>query len=557
LKKTRSTYLKVCLALTVALAAAGAFASSHREAPFITRNPKVDATDFYVFQSYETGRTGFTTIIANYQPLQNRYGGPNFFEMDPNALYEIHIDNGTSADGGSSADGIEDLTFQFRFSNPLVNSGKGVELTIGLPDGGGAQSVGIPLRIAGPVTGSDPNLGAGSTGNIASPESYTVTLVNGPRRGSAGTAVTMTDGGTVFTKPLDNMGTKTFSGTGGYAAYASQYIYDITIPGCATAGKVFVGQRAESFAVNLGAVFDLVNAPIGAITNGGETTLVAGMGRAAGGPNPLNDMTKTPIGSNNITSIALELPTTCIIHDATNPIIGAWTTASVRQARVINPTATYADPAREGGAWTQVSRLSNPLVNEVVIGLADKDRFNSSEPKDDAQFAKYVTNPTLPTLIELIYGATMAPAPKYYPRLDLVQAFLTGFTGATANGSTAEMLRLNTANALGPPNPKLCTSSTDCSNLQDLGAATCVTAQTASAGGHLDTTLGGCDVAGFPNGRRPGDDVTDVALRVVMGVLLPGAIAPAGGVPLTDAVSQNHTQFDPVFPYLRTPNSPD
>ncbi|MFT3839342.1 MAG: DUF4331 domain-containing protein [Myxococcaceae bacterium] len=555
MKKLRRNPLKVCLALTVALAGAGAFASSHREAPFITRNPKVDATDFYLFQSYEAGRTGFTTIIANYQPLQNKYGGPNFFEMDPNALYEIHIDNG-SADGGSTADAVEDLTFQFRFSNPLVNNGAGVELPIGLPDGGGLQNVGIPLRIAGPVTGSDPNLGAGSTGNIASPESFTITLVNGPRRGSAGTAVTnAADGGSVFTKPLDNMGTKTFGN--GYEAYARQYIYDITIPGCATAGKVFVGQRAESFAVNLGRVFDLVNAGLAAVANGGETTLTAGAGRALLGPSPLSDMTKTPIGDHNITTIALELPTSCIIHGGSDTIVGAWTTASVRQARVINPTATYSDPAREGGAWTQVSRLSNPLVNEVVIGLADKDRFNSSEPKDDAQFAKYITNPTLPTLIELIYGSANAPAPQFYPRNDLVQAFATGFTGATANGSFGEMLRLNTADALGPPNPKLCTSATDCSNLQDLGAATCVTAPTASAGGHLDTTLAGCDVAGFPNGRRPGDDVTDVALRVVMGVLLPSSLAPAGGVPLTDAVSQNHQQFDPVFPYLRTPNSPD
>lgn len=542
MKKLRRNPLKVCLALTVALAGAGAFASSHREAPFITRNPKVDATDFYLFQSYEQGRSGFTTIIANYQPLQNKYGGPNFFEMDPNALYEIHIDNG-SADGGATADAVEDLTFQFRFSNPLANNGAGVELPIGLPDGGGLQNVGIPLRIAGPVSGTDPNLGAGSVNNINSPESYTLTLVNGPRRGSAGTAVTnAADGGSVFTKPIDNMGTKTFSGTGGYEAYARQYIYDITIPGCATTGKVFVGQRAESFAVNLGPVFDLINADITVVTNGGTLA-----GRSAGGANP--------IGGNNITTIALELPTSCILVTG-NTIVAAWTTASVRQARVINPTATYADPAREGGAWTQVSRLSNPLVNELVIGIADKDRFNSSEPKDDGQFAKYVTNPTLPTLIELIYGSANAPAPQYFPRNDLVAAFLTGVAGATQNGSVGEMLRLNTTMALGA-NPTLCTSPSDCSNLSDLGAASCLDPATASAGGTLNPARVGCDLAGFPNGRRPGDDVTDVALRVMMGVLLPTSLAPAANVPLTDAISQNHTQFDPVFPYLRTPNSPD
>jgi len=279
------------------------------------------------------------------------------------------------------------------------------------------------------------------------------------------------------------------------------------------------------------------------VANGGTLA-----GRSAGGPNP--------IGENNITTIALELPTSCILHSASDTIVAAWTTASVRQARVINPTATYADPAREGGAWAQVSRLSNPLVNELVIGLADKDRFNSSEPKDDGQFAKYVTNPTLPTLVQLIYGAANAPAPQYFPRNDLVAAFLTGVTGATQNGSVGEMIRLNTTMALGA-NPTLCTSPTDCSNLSDLGAASCLDPATATSGGALNPARVGCDLAGFPNGRRPGDDVTDIALRVMMGVLLPTSIAPAANVPLTDAISQNHTQFDPVFPYLRTPNSPD
>jgi len=376
--------------------------------------------------------------------------------------------------------------------------------------------------------------------NINSPETYTVGLVRGPRRGSAALPVTMTDGGTSFTKPIDNMGTKTFSGTGGYAAYASQYVYDITIPGCATPGKVFVGQRAESFAVNLGAVFDLVNAQLAVVANGGTLA-----GRSAGGANP--------IGGNNITEIALELPTACITHDTTaNTVVGAWTTASMRQARVLNPTATYADPAREGGAWVQISRLSNPLINELVIGLADKDLFNTSEPKDDLQFAKYVTNPTLPKLIELIYGAANAPAPTAIPRNDLVLAFLQGVPGANANGSLGEMLRLQTALPA-----TQCTSPSDCSNLADLGLATCIQPSTATAVAQLDPTIVGCDVAGYPNGRRPGDDVTDLALRVVMGVLLDTTDAPASHVPLTDAISQNHTQFDPVFPYLKAPNSPD
>src|SRR5262249_37846358 len=120
-----------------------ALASSHREAPFVTKNPKVDGTDFYMFKSYETGRDQFVTIIADYRPLQDQYGGPNFFELDPDALYEISIDN----DG----DCVENLTFQFQFQHTLANSGKGLSLQIG-PADGGAMPVAVPLLNIG-----DPN----------------------------------------------------------------------------------------------------------------------------------------------------------------------------------------------------------------------------------------------------------------------------------------------------------------------------------------------------------------------------------------------------------------
>jgi hypothetical protein len=121
----------------LALATLGsALASSHREAPFITTAPKVDATDFYMFRSYEAGRADYVTLIANYAPLQDAYGGPNYFALDPNALYEIHIDN--------NGDAKEDLTFQFRFQNTLNNGG------IALPIGD--KTLNIPLVQAGTVT---------------------------------------------------------------------------------------------------------------------------------------------------------------------------------------------------------------------------------------------------------------------------------------------------------------------------------------------------------------------------------------------------------------------
>jgi hypothetical protein len=475
-------------------------ASSHREAPFITRTPKVDGTDFYMFRSYEAGRDTHVTLIANYVPLQLPYGGPNFFMMDPDALYEIHIDN----DGNAQ----EDITFQFRFTNSL-SSPNGVALNIG--PAGQTKNVSVPLLNVGPIT-------AGNQDNLQVRETYTVKMVRGNRRTGTAQDITNASGGatpTVFNKPVDNIGPKTFTD---YAAYANAHIYTVNIPGCtAGTGKVFVGQRAEPFAVNLGPIFDLVNAPPGVITDNANRGAV---------PNPL--------GNANITTLALEVPIACV--KGSTDIIGGWTTASLRQARALNPQATFARPSREGGAWTQVSRLGMPLVNEVVIGLKDKDRFNASEPKDDAQFADYVTHPTLPALIEALFPTVVAP--KVFPRTDLVAVFLTGVTNVNNNGSTAEMLRLNTGIA---PKPK--------GQQNNLGAAACF------VNGVLTPGNAGCDTAGFPNGRRPGDDVVDIALRVSIGYLFGNDNdAPSRNIPLHDAVLQDDDQFGDTFPYLNTPH---
>jgi hypothetical protein len=208
----------------------------------------------------------------------------------------------------------------------------------------------------------------------------------------------------------------------------------------------------------------------------------------------------------------------------------------VRQVRIISTRGNFNTPAFEGGAWTQVSRLSAPLVNEVFIGLLDKDKFNGSHPRDDGQFADYVTNPSLPELLEIIFGDAGVMAPTLFPRADLVAAFLTGVDGVNKNGSTAEMMRLNTAL---PATAKGMQNS--------LGAAACF------VNGVLTLSNPGCDPAGFPNGRRPGDDVVDIELRVAMGYLLPPAMAPSGQLPITDASLQEDSQFDAAFPYLRTP----
>src|SRR6185312_8718512 len=290
-----ATALTISLAISMALSGT-VRASSHREAPFITTQPKVDGSDFYMFRSYEPGRSGYVTLIANYLPLQDAYGGPNYFTLDPRALYEIHIDN----DG----DGDEDLTFQFRFTTTR----EGLAVTAG------GKSIAVPLSNIGPVSATDT-----SAQNVF--ETYTLTLMKGDRRhGYAQPIVDTSSGNMTFTKPLDNIGNKSIPD---YAAYANSFIHDITIPGCGTAGKVFVGQRKDGFVVNLGETFDLVN-----IKYPVEELAPAGMNARALEPNT--------IGDKNVTSLALELPIACLTNGK-DPVIGAWTTASLRQAAILNP----------------------------------------------------------------------------------------------------------------------------------------------------------------------------------------------------------------------------
>lgn len=453
-------------------------ASSHREAPLITEMPKVDASDFYMFKSYESGREGYITLLANYLPLQDAYGGPNYFTLAEDAIYEIHIDN--------NADAVEDISFQFTFLTERR------EITLSI-DG---EDVAVPLVQVG---------GVGSlrsdNDNLNVIESYNVNIVRGDRRrGDRSPLTDSVSGSSRFMKPVDNIGNKTIAD---YKTYADNHIYDVAIPGCDN-GRVFVGQRREGFVVNLGETFDLINTnPLGPVD---------------AEPNTLSDK--------NVTTLALEVPVNCLTAGE-ETVIGAWTTASLRQVRIFNP-APNSPNARirrarvGGGAYTQVSRLGAPLVNEVVIGLPDKDRFNHSEPVDDGQFATYVTNPTLPALIEILFPVT---APTLFPRTDLIAAFLTGVEGLNQplNGVTAEMLRLNTA----------------------IDAVPAVDQQPLAV-------LAG-DLAGFPNGRRPGDDVVDIALRVMMGVLLTDEDAPSGQLDYTDGAYVDASFFSQRFPYLVTP----
>jgi hypothetical protein len=479
--------------------ASGVMASSHREAPNTTKMPKVDNTDVYAFRSYAPGREGFTTLITNYQPFQEPGGGPNYFTMDPDAIYEIHIDN--------TGDAVEDITYQFKFTNTLKgDTGKTVTV--------GGKPLPIALRHIGQVTAPlDPDLGEDET--------YTVNVIAGNRRtGTKGVVTNASGGSATFVKPFDNVGNKTIPN---YPAYANQFIYDVNIPGCATPARMFVGQRQEAFAVNLGPIFDLVNfVPIeGSIAQSQENQELQ--------------------GHYNVTSLALEVPNTCLVGSG-NGSIGVWSTASLPQAKLNKPNPTFRSPALYGGAYTQVSRLGMPLVNELVIGLPQKDLFNAAKPTQDGALADYVTNPTFPAILEVLFGGAGIRAPTNFPRNDLVATFLTGFASLNQLKAVtpSEMLRLNTA----------------------------VTATPAASQSSFGVVAN--DLAGFPNGRRPGDDVVDIVLRVAMGRLcypipIAGnqtdlgvckpADAPSGQVPFTDGAPSSATgsYLLQTFPYLGHP----
>lgn len=494
--------LKAASLACAAIFSSAALASSHREAPLITETPKVDGTDFYMFRSYEPGRNAYVTLIANYLPLQDSYGGPNYFSLDPDALYEVHIDN--------NGDASEDLTFQFRFTSTYAD--------LKVPTGAPTGDVSVPLINIGNIDKAG--------GNLNVKQTYSLTLIRGDRRMGTASPVTDADSGaTSFAVPADNIGTKSIPD---YAAYASEFVHPISVPGCATSGRVFVGQRREGFAVNLGQVFDLINL------------------------NPLSsrDSASNVIGNKSVTSLALELPASCLVAGG-DSVIGAWTTASLRQSRVLNPspagpvkTSMSKGPTIEGGAWTQVSRLGSPLVNEVVIGITDKDKFNASQPKNDVEnFGTYVLYPTLPVLVNVLFQVP----PPATPRNDLLAAFVTGIT-AEVNGQSfkftapanltvpGEMLRLNTAVA-----------PVAFDQQKDLG--------------FLD-----CDLAGYPNGRRPIDDVVDIALTVVEGAIAENALSlqtcdVSGATPVVvnegavvnDGAVVDAATFLDTFPYLGTP----
>jgi hypothetical protein len=441
---------------TAALAPGVASASSHREAPLIAGEPRLDNTDVYAFVAPDAKDS--VNLIANWTPFEEPNGGPNFYPFATRTAHDINIDN----NGDAKPDIIYRWTFQSHYRNTSTF-----------------------LYNTGPV-----NSIHDATLNFY--QTYTLQRID--HNGATTVATGQAAPSRVGAASMPDYG----------------HLVDQAITGVRGGGKTFAGQADDPFFLDL-RVFDLL---YGAnLKESGHDTL-AGY---------------------NVNTIALQVPKSdlALRGDATrNPVVGIWSTTSRQGVSVLD--ATGLDLTSSGG-YSQVSRLGMPLVNEVVVPLKAKDHFNSSKPADDAQYLPSVTNPEVPALIQKIYGIK-APAG---PRKDLVQIFLTGVAKSTG----PIQADLNSPLLNKDVNPKAFKPSEQLR----LNMSIAPTASPRRMG-----VLAG-DLAGFPNGRRLGDDVVDVTLQAAEGVLLPGHDKGADG--LGDGVDANDNAFRGTFPYVALPNT--
>lgn len=495
-------------ALTINTGVPVAWAASHREAPLIALDPAADNTDVYAFRSYETGKADKVVFILNVNPGQHPGDGPNYFNFDDKVLYRIHIDN--------DVDGVaEDVVYEFRFkteTRPALGS-----LNFPLPYVGNPH---IPVPQLQGITALD---GPGSEG-LTRRQTYMVTEVRGKKR------TRLFHGQTLVAVP-SNVGPATMPK---YEELAAQGIYTDTEKGI----RVFAGQRAETFYIDLGAVFDTANLR--------RYPPLLTMAEDA-------DDTKNPFGVNrfsgtNISTIAIEVPITRITRDhrlpdwTKTPIIGMYASTSRSRVTILKGAHQGKDDKDDDDEYdhgdsrrrfVQVSRMANPLVNELIIDTPFKDRWNASEPEDEARFQEFYQNPSLAQALFLIFGVGV-PAT---PRTDLMSILLK-YPGQSLDGNDcgspcADLLRLDLR--VPPTAPE---------NQKRLGPFA-----------HDASGMATPDPAAWPNGRRPNDDVTDIALRVLGGPNYAAALAGDGVNFLQGAQGSNLTAngIYKVFPFLPTP----
>ena len=445
--------------------------SSHREAPEISKDPVADSTDVYAFVSPDNPDT--VTLIANYVPLQEPAGGPNFYEFGDDVLYAINIDN--------NGDGHADISYEFRFSTDYQIP------TSFLYNDGPIESLG--------------------SANWNRRQFFTVSVTDGGSQKTLGSGLAC---------PPCNIGPLS---TPNYASLASSAVHSL-----GNGISVFAGQRAEAFYVDLGSIFDLGNLrPFEQL----HATFGLPSLSAAPGVNSTKFL--------NVHSIAIQVPISAVTRSG-HPTIGVWTTASRQRARIWDAESGQ---NWDSGPWRQVSRLGNPLFNEVLVPIAKKDLWNSLPPSDDKQFASYVTQPELSSLLPVLYPGVFpnlaALVAAKTARADLEAILLTGIPAGIVSPTftnytgpvLADMLRLNTS--IKP------------------------TAQPNILG-----VVGG-DLAGFPNGRRVIDDVVTIELRALAGLtysLVDKKYTPdAAAKAVTDGLTNADTGTSPLgtFPYLGTP----
>jgi hypothetical protein len=497
--------LLASLALAWGIAAHGA---SHREAPFIAQDPAADNTDVYAFVSYDAANIARApadrkvTFILNVNPGQDPSDGPNYFNFDDDVLYTINIDN--NRDGRA-----EDVVYEFRFKTENRPIGGPGGLTSPVPYLGNPHITGLGGLLQG-ITALD---GLGSEG-LTRRQTYTVTEVRGRHR------TKLFEGRTLIAVP-SNAGPATMPS---YPTLAAQGIYTDASSGI----RVFAGQRAETFYIDLGAVFDTLNLRrypplLNSGTDDADNVNPFGVNRFSGA---------------NVTTIAIEVPITRVTNDgkpaaaSANPIIGMYGSTARNKIRRLNDKDGDPDGS---GPFIQVSRMGNPLVNELIINTPVKDKWNATEPEDEGTFQDFYKNPVIATALNLVYGVPIVPldGSPASARTDLMSILLK-YPGQALNGTNcgnpcSELLRLDLR--VEPTAPE---------SQKRLGAALT------------------SDKAGWPNGRRPNDDVTDIAIRVVGGLNYIGAqagdgvnfLAGAPGVVGTD-ITVNGIALN--FPFLPTP----
>jgi len=449
--------------LAVGVAAALSFGSSHREAPRIAKDPTADNTDVWAFTAPDA--PGSLTVVSNWIPLADPAGGPTFYPLDENARYYVKIDN--------TGDGYEDVAYRWDFDTRFRNPNSF-------------------LYAAPQVTSvDDPDVNLVQTYDLFK-ETYDKSrrLVSTKRIANDAPVVP------------DNVGPKTIPN---YSQVEAGGVTPLR-----GGGKTIVAPAEDAFFADLGTIFDGIN-----IDKPGRPNI--GLGNQGGG--------KDDLAGYNTKSFVLQVPESEVTRDgkqvadmkAGNAVVGVWSTTERKRMSVLSDARGKSKRSRAEN-WVQVSRLGNPLINEVVIPIGMKDKFNATSPANDAKnFGRFALNPEPARILNALFGLGIQET----NRTDIVQALLTGVPKLTQigkNPAAADTLKIN----LGVP---------PAANPNRFGV------------------LAG-DVAGFPNGRRLTDDVVDIELRVIAGALL----SPPKNIPLGDGVDRNDKPFRSQFPYVSLAN---